>query len=111
MCKCSRTFKINCLVIKFCRGHNRKFICEICRDYKIVEVSNMKRHHLVCLKRVTVGVFDHEDSTENVVSNTSRVSSCVDEGDIVFSPSTSHVSRLCFNDFASIQLSKHAFGG
>ena len=114
----------------------------------------MKRHHLVCLKRLTVGVFDHEDSIENVVSNTSRVSSCVG-GDIALSPSTSRASSsrrrsnvllskqfpcdICHrphgnmaeliehrnvhlsvpteiptemnNEFASIQLSKHAFGG
>ena len=59
------------------RRHGRQcfkaetFKCEICGKYETVRKDNLKRHRLLCLKRLTRGVFSDEDES---CSNSSWVS-------------------------------------
>ena len=56
------------------QGNEKKLVCEICGKYVTNKVCNMKKHRLVCLKRLTEGVFDHDMFVPNVPSNSSRIS-------------------------------------
>ena len=40
-------------------------MCDICGKYETTKASNLKRHRLVCLKRLTDGVFD-DTAVDNV---------------------------------------------
>ena len=153
--KCERSFKETRYLKmhqKYCKqGNEKKLVCEICGKYMTTIICNMKKHRLVCLKRLTEGVFDHDMS---VPSNSSRVSESVRNVDAISpSPSSNAYSgerrNRCLsrqfscdicgrphgnmaelvahrnvhssvptgiptamgNDFASIALTKHAFGG
>ena len=89
----------------------------------------MKKHHLVCLKRVTDGMFNDDDDNVNASCSTSKPFSLSRDftcdicrrphGNMteliqhrnVHSSVPTGMPTAMNNDFASIQLSKHAFGG
>ena len=74
------------------QANEKKLVCEICGKYQTTKVSNMKKHRLVCLKRLTDGVFDHVNETA-IPSNSSRVSDFGLNADgIALSPSSSNAS-------------------
>ena len=67
---------------KHCRK-GEKLICDVCGKYQTNRTDNMKRHRLVCLKRLTKGIFDEDSS----FSHSSRVSNhSVVSGDIRIPP-------------------------
>ena len=150
---------------KVCLKQTEKITCELCGKYFTSRLDNMRRHRLVCLKRLTDDIFNGEDSS----SDSSWVTDAVagdgkDNANIpVVSPANvrvpplpmphcqrrdrnrnvrlsrnfpcdicgrshgnrdelrshrevhfavmSHLPSTMSNDFATLTLSKHAFGG
>ena len=77
--KCDRFFKLKCHLVRHencCKKWGEKLICELCGKYETTRTTNLKRHRLVCLKRITHGMFDDIDSGNKKAScsNASRVS-------------------------------------
>ena len=137
--KCQRTFKLNCHLAnhqKRCGKDEKKLTCELCGKYETTKPCNMRKHRLVCFKRATDGLFG-DDADRNVnqgasCSNSSRVpvassSKSAFTCDIcrrphgnmteliahrnVHSSVPTGIPTALSNDFSSIQLAKHAFGG
>ena len=121
---------------KRCPKSEEKVICDICGKYETRKMSNIKRHRLVCIKRLTSAALDDINVIDNrgaSCSNSSRVSdvNCSSKSaftcDIcqrphgnmaqliahrnVHSSVPTGIPTALSNDFASIQLSNHAFGG
>ena len=109
----------------------QKLICENCGKYETVRANNMKKHHLVCFKRLTDGVFDDDDDVKKTRASSSnssqfpvlcKVYTCDicrrPHGNMseliqhrnVHSAVPTGIPTALSNDFASIHLAKHAFG-
>ena len=134
---CGKSFTLNANLIqhqKRCLTSGEILTCDMCGKYQTRKMSNIKRHRLVCLKRAKDGMCSDDDSNVNVgasCSNSSRVSAgplCKDftcdicrrpHGNMtelivhrnVHSSVPTGIPTAISNDFSSIQLSKHAFGG
>ena len=131
--QCHKTFKSNSGLITHlkhcCKGG--KLICDICQKFQTTKQSNLKRHLLVCLKRLTDGVFDNDNTTNmdmpctssSLTSSSNRDFTCdicrrphgnmselIQHRNVHSSVPTGMPTSIS-NDFASIQMSKHAFGG
>ena len=117
-------------------GKAKKLICDICQKYETSKPCNLRKHHLVCFKRLTDGVFDNDMSPMNKddepcssssllpsSSSGNRSFSCdicrrphgnmselIQHRNVHSSVPTGMPTAMS-NDFASIQISKHAFGG
>ena len=113
----------------------QKLTCENCGKYETTKASNLKKHQLVCFKRLLDGVFNANDDgddnakkTEASISNSSTPTLCkVYTCDIcrrphgnmseliehrnVHSAIPTGIPDSMSNDFASIHLGKYAFGG
>lgn len=115
---------------KHCRNKS-KLRCDICDKYETAVSTNMKRHRLVCINRLSDGIIDDSDDIA-YKSNSKKEASYSSKGsnfpcDICRRPHTTmsalidhrnvHNSvptglpTVINNDFASLELSKHAFGG
>ena len=118
---------------KTCSKQKEKLICDICNKYETTKPCNMKRHRLVCLKNHPNAVFDNvndinQGASTSKSSGVPMSSSMTDftcdicrrphgnmteliEHRNVHSSVPTGIPTAMSNDFASIQVSKHAFGG
>ena len=109
-----------------------KLICEICGKYETTKPCNLKRHHLACIKHATDGMFDdinegapcsYSNSSQLLPASSTSNFTCVicqrphgnmtelKEHRSVHSTVPIGIPTAMNNDFASIQLAKHAFDG
>ena len=129
--KCNKRFRHQRALIlhqKACLNE-KKLSCDICSKYETVKTSNYKRHRLLCLKRLTEGVFDNDNNAPRSSSSSSlpissirnfpcdicqrphgNMSELINHRNVHSSVPTGMPTAIS-NDFASIQISKHAFGG
>ena len=128
--KCDRSFKLKCHLVHHMNhcGKQEKLICELCGKYETTRSNNLKKHRLVCLKRITHGMFDDDVNLGASCSNSSRVSGSSKDFtcDICRRPHGNMAELIehrnvhsnvptgmlitVSNDFGSINLSKHSFG-
>ena len=131
--KCEKHFraKSGLVIHERACAKRKKLICELCLRYETVRRNNLEKHRLVCLKRLTDGVFDDDNtvsdktssSTSSLPSSSNRNFTCdicrrphgnmselIQHRNVHSSVPTGMPTAIS-NDFASIQLSKHAFGG
>ena len=126
--KCDRSFKLKCHLArheKHCR-RGKKLICELCGKYETTKPCNLKKHHLVCKKRmkddndINKGASCSNSSRVPVSSNDFTCDICrrphgnmaelIDHRNVHSTVPTGMPISFS-NDFGTIQLSKHAFGG
>ena len=121
---------------KSCLKSKEKLKCDICGKYETIRNCNMKRHRLTCINRLANAALQDDNNFNKGAScsNSSRVSvvnlpssksafTCDicgrPHGNMteliahrnVHSSVLTGIPTAMSNDFASIKLTKHAFGG
>ena len=111
---------------------DRKIVCELCGKYETTRPFNMRRHRLVCVNHQTKGMFDDGDNSNlpdspsscalpSSSNNTNftcdicrrphgNMANLIEHRRVHASVPTDMPTAMS-NEFAAVQIGKHAFGG